>query len=369
MATQSIPSTRVVTFGEIMGRLTPPGFTRLRQGLPGSLQVSFAGAEANVAASLAFFGTDATFVTALPGNDLAEACIATLQSAGVASHVLRTEYGRLGLYFLETGANQRPSRVIYDRDHSAISLTSAEAYDWPSILDGAGWFHVTGITPAISATAAEAAIVAAATAKEAGMTVSCDLNFRGKLWQWEDGTSPKELARRVMPQLLNHVDLLIANEEDCSDVLDIRVAGTDVHTGKLQVDRYPDVAREVVRQFPQIQLVATTLRQSLSASHNNWGAMLYDANQDAVCFAPQQGGDYQPYEIRNIVDRVGGGDSFAAGLIFGLICDDFPSAKEALEFAVAASCLAHSIEGDFNFSTRAEVEALAAGAASGRVVR
>lgn len=360
---------RIVTFGEIMGRLTPPGFVRLRQGLPGSLKVTFAGAEANVAASLSGFGASATFVTALPDNDLSEACVAALRASGVASHIVRTDYGRLGLYFLETGANQRPSRVIYDRDHSAISLTAAEAYDWESVLGDAEWFHVTGITPAISNVAAEATWNAVAAAKSAGLTVSCDLNFRSKLWRWEEGLSPRQLAQRTMREVLPHVDVLIANEEDCGDVLGIRAEDSDVHSGKLDITRYPEVARRVVEQFPNIGLVATTLRQSFSASHNDWGAMLYNSANDRASFAPQHDGEYQPYEIRNIVDRVGGGDAFAAGLIFGLTCEDYASADDALEFAVAASCLAHSIEGDFNFSSRAEVDALAGGRSSGRVVR
>ncbi len=267
----------VITFGEIMGRLAPPGFMRLRQGLPGTLHVTFAGAEANVAASLSFLGADAKFVTALPDNDLADACIAALQSTGVASHIVRAEYGRLGLYFLETGANQRPSRVIYDRAHSTISMTDRSAYDWATIFQQANWFHVTGITPAISAAAAEATIDAVRTAKQAGLTVSCDLNFRGKLWRWEEGVSPRELASRVMSEVLESVDVLIANEEDCGDVLGIRAKDSDVGSGQLDVQRYPDVARAVVARFPNIQMVATTLRQSISASYNKWGAMLYES--------------------------------------------------------------------------------------------
>ena len=310
--------TRIVTFGEIMGRLTPPGFVRLRQGLPGTLDVSFAGAEANVAASLSFLGADALFVTALPDNELSDGCIAMLQSTGMGCHIIRSDYGRLGLYFLETGANQRPSRVIYDRDGSAISLTDSAAYDWSSVFDGADWFHVTGITPALSEAAAEATIDSVKQAKQLGLTVSCDLNFRGKLWRWDDSLAPRELAGRVMSDLLPQVDVLIANEEDCDDVLGIRAAGSDIASGQLDVARYPDVARQVVARFPNLNLVATTLRESISASHNNWGAMLYEASTDKPYFAPRAGERYQPYEIRNIVDRVGGGDAFAAGLIFAL---------------------------------------------------
>lgn len=361
--------THIVSFGEIMGRLTPPGVIRLRQGLPGSLDVSFAGAEANVAASLALFGAETTFVTALPNNELADACVSSLHSCGIGTHLIRGDYGRLGLYFLETGANQRPSRVIYDRDHSTISLTDPAAYDWTEIFSGADWFHVTGITPAISRLAAEATIASAKAAKAVGLTVSCDLNFRGKLWRWEEETPTRALAQRVMRELLPSVDVLIANEEDCGDVLGIRAEASDVHSGELDVTRYPNVARQVAEQFPNITMVATTLRQSISASHNNWGAMLYDTAGDKAFFAPSTDGEYQPYEIRNIVDRVGGGDSFSAGLIFGLTCDDYAAPQDALDFAVAASCLAHSIKGDFNYTSRAEVDALASGSASGRVVR
>lgn len=359
----------IITFGEIMGRLTPPGFLRLAQGLPGTLEVTFAGAEANVAASLSFLGADAKFVTALPHNDLADACIASLQATGMASHIVRTDYGRMGLYFLEKGANQRPSRVIYDRDHSAISMTSADVYDWAGIFSEGHWFHVTGITPAISGQAAEATVAAVRAAKQAGLTVSCDLNFRAKLWNWEPGTAKRDLAKRVMAEVLPSVDVLIANEEDCGDVLGIRGEHSDVHAGKLDIASYPDVARQVVAEFPNIGIIATTLRESLSASHNNWGAMLYAAQTETAIFAPRRNSTYEPYEIRNIVDRVGGGDSFAAGLIYALTNADYPSLEEALDFAVAASCLAHSIEGDFNYASRAEVDALAGGSGSGRVVR
>lgn len=360
---------RIVTFGEIMGRLTPPGFVRLRQGLPGTMDVTFAGAEANVAASLSYLGADAVFVTALPNNELADACISLLQSTGMGCHIVRADYGRLGLYFLETGANQRPSRVIYDRDGSSISLTASSAYDWRGIFDGADWFHVTGITPALSEAAAHATIDAVKQAKACGLTVSCDLNFRGKLWRWDEVATPKGLAGRVMRDVLPHVDVLIANEEDCADVLDIHATGSDAESGKLDVACYPDVARQVIEQFPNITRVATTLRESISASHNNWGAMLFDVETDEAYFAPQSGDGYQPYEIRNIVDRVGGGDSFAAGLIFALTCDDYEGPQKSLDFAVASSCLAHSVRGDFNFCSRAEVDALMKGSGTGRVVR
>jgi 2-dehydro-3-deoxygluconokinase len=361
---------RVVTFGEIMGRLSPPGFGRLRQAMPGQLDVSFAGAEANVAVSLALFGAEAAFVTALPENPIAEACLATLRAVGVDTRYVRLcDFGRVGLYFVEAGANQRPSRIVYDRAHATVSLAPPDTYDWPAILSGADWFHTTGITPALSEAAAQATIAAVRQAKQGGITVSCDLNFRSKLWRWEEGTPSRTLAGRVMHEVLPHVDVLIANEEDCVDVLGIHAGESDVTAGRLDHERYPDVAREVVGQFPNITRVATTLRQSFSASHNNWGAMLYDAASGQPHFAPRVDGRYSPYEIRNIVDRVGGGDAFAAGLIFALTCPDFASLDDALRFAVAASCLAHSIPGDFNYTSREEVEALMGGSRSGRVVR
>jgi 2-dehydro-3-deoxygluconokinase len=362
--------TKIVTFGEIMGRLATPGFLRLRQALPGTLDVTFAGAEANVAVSLAMLGADASFVTALPKHAMAEACVGTLRGLGVDTrHILRTDEGRLGLYFLETGANQRPSNVIYDREGSSVSLASAERYDWDAILDGTKWFHTTGITPAISRKAAEAAQYAVESAKSKGVTVSCDLNFRKKLWRWDGTTPPRDLAERTMRKILPNVDVLFANEEDCADVLRIRAGDTDVEAGQLHIDRYPEVARQVVSQFPNIGRVAITLRESISASHNNWGGMLYCAHEDQVHFAPTEGKAYRPYQIRNIVDRVGGGDSFAAGLIFALTTPGLDRPEESLRFAVAASCLAHSIVADFNFATRREVEALLGGSASGRVIR
>jgi 2-dehydro-3-deoxygluconokinase len=359
-----------VTFGEIMARMATPGHLRFAQTLPGQLDVTFAGAEANVAASLAMLGADVSFITALPCGPLADACVNSLRRLGIdTANVLRSEDGRLGLYFLETGANQRPSRIVYDRCHSTISLTSPDAYDWPGIFEGAIWLHITGITPAISQSAADATIRAATLAQQAGLTVSCDLNFRGKLWRWDDSVEPRELAGRTMREVLPHVDLLIANEADCADMLDIHAGASDLQSGQVDIAAYPDVARQVVEQFPNIKLVATTLRESISASHNNWGAMLYDASDDTAHFAPRAGDQYQPYEIRSIVDRVGAGDAFAVGLMFALQCDDYESPRDALDFAVASSCLAHSVVGDFNFASRDEIDALASGSMSGRVER
>jgi 2-dehydro-3-deoxygluconokinase len=360
----------IVTFGEIMGRLCPDGFLRLRQSLPGRLDATFAGAEANVAVSLAYFGAPARFVTALPDHELTDACLANLRGFGVdTTHILRRKEGRLGLYFVETGANQRPSVVVYDRDHSSVSLTPGDAYAWDAILAGAGWLHFTGITPSLSKTSAEATLVAARRAKAAGCTVSCDLNFRKKLWRWEPGTAPGALAGRIMRGLLPFIDVVIANEEDAHDVLGISAEGADVHAGKLDVAKYQGVAERIMREFPNVRQVAITLRESHSASHNSWGAMLYDVATKQAHFAPSRDGAYRAYEIRNIVDRVGGGDSFGAGLIFALNTPELAAPAQAVAFAAAASCLAHSIQGDFNFTSRAEAEALMRGSGSGRVVR
>lgn len=358
----------VLTFGEVMARLCPPGYQRLAQSLPGQLDISFAGAEANVAASLAMLGIPARFVSTLPDNALSDACLAALRGLNVdVRQVLKQNAGRLGLYFVEKGANQRPSRVIYDREGSAFSLTGHGNYNWESALDGANWFHTTGITPALSPTTAEATIAAVKRAKEAGLTVSCDLNFRNKLWRWKPGTPARELAQEVMRQILSCVDVVIANEEDAADVLAIQAPGTDVHAGKLDAQRYVWVAQQITSQFPTVSHVAITLRESVSATHNNWGAMLYTGDQ--AYFAPTNEGEYRPYRIQYIIDRVGGGDSFAAGLIYALNTPDFCEPASAIGFAAAASCLAHSIEGDFNYTTRGEVEALLNGGGSGRVVR
>jgi len=360
----------IVTFGEVMGRLAPEGVLRFRQSLPGPLNLTFGGAESNVAASLALLGAPARFVTALPNNVIADCCVGFLAGLGVdTSGILRTKHGRLGLYFLESGANQRPSNVIYDRSHSSVSLAKGADYDWSRILDGAGWLHTTGITPALSATSAEATLHAVKTAKERGVAVSADLNFRKKLWGWEPGTDSKALAEKTMRGILPYVDVLIANEEDAADVLGIHAANTDVESGHLSIDHYPEVAREIARQFPNISKIAITLRESHSASHNNWGALLFDVAADKAFFAPLRGGKYEPYQIKNIVDRVGGGDSFGAGLIFALNTPELNPPEKAIAFAVAASCLCHSVVGDVNFVTRAEVESLMKGSGSGRVVR
>jgi 2-dehydro-3-deoxygluconokinase len=360
-----------LTFGEVMARIAPPGHLRWPQSLPGGVQVTWGGGEANVAASLAMFGQSARYLTALPKQPVAEALANSLRGLGVdVSQIYWRKEGRLGLYFVEVGANQRGSTVLYDRSYSAISLAAASEYDFERALGGVHWLHVTGITPAISEAAALANQRLVELAHSRGVTVSCDLNFRKKLWNWRSGTKPKDLAREVMGRLLQHVDLVIANEEDAADVLGIHASGTDVTQGHIAAAAYEGVARQIVAQFPNVKRVAITLRESLSADHNNWGAMLLDVAANRACFAPlDAAGNYAPYEIRNIVDRVGAGDSFGAGLLHALNTPDLKSPDKAIAFAVAASCLKHSVQGDFNYVSVEEVQVLLAGNASGRVQR
>lgn len=344
----------VVTFGEVMLRLKSPGHERLLQSPV--LEATFGGGEANVAVSLAQFGVPAAFVTALPANPIGDACIGFLMSKGVdTSRILRTG-ARMGLYFLETGANQRPSKVIYDRGHSAIMDLSPGAFDWDKALDGAGWFHVTGITPALSAGAAEIALAAMQTARQKGVTVSCDYNFRKNLWKYG------KKAPEVMPELVRLADVGIANEEDCQLALAITPGAWDsrhdVEHGRLDVDRYCSLCEEVLSAFPNLKYQAITLRESHGADSNHWSACLHN-RQDFLLSAC--------YEVTDIVDRVGTGDAFAAGLIYGL--HGGMSDCDALEFAVAAGCLKHSIPGDMNFCSVDEVKQLVSGGASGRIQR
>jgi 2-dehydro-3-deoxygluconokinase len=361
----------ILGFGEIMARLAPPGHLRWRQSLPGAVEVTWGGGEANVCASLALFGRPARFLTALPQTPVAEALAGTLRGLGVdTSHILWRKEGRLGLYFVEKGANQRGSTVLYDRAGSAASLAEPEEYNFAAALNGISWLHVTGITPAISEAACLANLALVEQAKRSGVQVSCDLNFRKKLWNWRPGSAPKALARECMPRVLQCVDLVIANEEDAADVLDIHAAGTDVTTGEINAAAYADVARRIVKRFPGVSRVAITLRESHSADHNDWGAMLFDAASGQSHFAPRNTrGEYRPYEIRDIVDRVGSGDSFAAGLLYALTDPQLQQPQEAISFAAAASCLKHSIQGDFSYVTKDEVLALMSGNATGRVQR
>jgi 2-dehydro-3-deoxygluconokinase len=307
----------------------------------------------------------------LPDNPLTDCFLQELRKLGVDSDLVsRRPHGRFGGYYVETGANQRSGTVTYDRAGATIALTPPDAYDWNTIFRDASWLHLSGITPALSSLAAESSIAAVEAARQAGVRVSCDLNFRKKLWSWDPNIRGTELARRTMQKILAGADVIIANEEDAEQVLGIHAAHTNVEHGELSVAAYPDVAREIVRQFPRAQRVAITLRESISASHNNWGAMLYDATADRSYFAPlNAANEYAPYAIRNIVDRVGAGDAFAGGLIFALLTPELSSPESALRYAVAASCLKHSIPGDFNQSSRAEIEALMRGSGSGRVQR
>lgn len=338
---------KVVTFGELMLRLAPQGYLRFLQ--EPSFQATFGGGEANVAVSLANFGVDTEFVTKLPANDIAQAAIRELNGFGVnTSHIARGG-DRIGIYYLEKGASMRPSKVIYDRAHSSISEATAQDFDWEKILDNADWFHFTGITPALSDAVANITLDALKVAKRKNIKVSCDLNYRKKLWS-------KQKANEVMSSLMPYVDVLIANEGDADDVFGIKPEGNDVDNGKINREGYEQVAQKLIDRFG-FQAVAITLRESISANDNNWGAMLYSAKEAHFS---------KTYPVR-IVDRVGGGDSFGAGLIYSLL--NGYSAQDAIEFAVAASALKHTVEGDYNRVSVQEVEQLKGGNASGRVQR
>jgi 2-dehydro-3-deoxygluconokinase len=338
---------KVITFGEVMLRLATPAYLRLSQAH--TLEMTFGGGEANVAVSLALLGEEAGFVTRLPKNDVAEACIHRLRGFGVDTRAILRGGDRIGIYFLESGASQRASTVTYDRAHSAISEIDPAELKWETLLAGADWFHFTGITPALSAAAAQATLEGARAAKKLGLTVSCDLNYRKKLW-----TSEK--AGQVMSGIMEHVDICIANEEDAEKVFGIKATGAEITEGKIDHDRYVEVAKKLTERF-NFKGVAITLRESFSASRNGWSALYFTEGEDHFS---------RRYDVQ-IVDRVGGGDSFAAGLIYAL--GNKKSPQDAIEFAAAASCLKHSISGDFNLVKLSEVEALLAGDGSGRVQR
>ena len=359
----------LITFGEIMVRFSPPDHLRLSQAMPGNLEVTFAGCEASVAVSYSILGGDSSFVTVLPNNTISEACIKNLNSFSVdTTSILRSDKGRFGTYYMETGSNQRASKVTYDRYKSALSLSKPEDYDWESILKNKKWLHISGITPALSENAYDSTLFCAQKAKDLGLKTSCDLNFRSKLWQWNKNYSARELAKRKMPEILKYIDLLIGNEQDAEDVLDIKAQESNFKNGEIDIEAYPDIANKISNLFPNLSLIAITLRESISANHNRWGAMLYDCSKESSIFSPSKKNRYSPFEIKNIVDRLGAGDSFAAGLIFSLNHLKTDN-KNALEFAVAASCLAHSIKGDYNLSTSDEVFNLVNGFTSGRVSR
>jgi len=338
---------KVITFGELMLRLAPEGYYRFVQAQ--QYGATYGGGEANVAVALANFGIDARFVTKLPKHEIGQAGVNSLRRYGVDTAYITRGGDRVGIYYLEKGASQRPSKVIYDRAGSSIATATASDFDWDQIFDGIDWFHFTGITPALGDNIAAICLEACKVAKEKQITISCDLNYRNKLWS-------KLKAGEVMGELCNYVDVCIANEEDASDVFGIKATDTDVTTGKVNHEAYKDVAKQLVERFG-FKKVAITLRESLSANDNNWAGMLYD------------GTDYyfSKKYLMHIVDRVGGGDSFGAGLIYS--CLNNFDLQKTIEFAVAASCLKHSIEGDFNQVSVDEVTKLAGGDASGRVQR
>jgi 2-dehydro-3-deoxygluconokinase len=340
---------KIVTFGEAMMRLAPPGYQRFLQA--NSFDATYAGGEANVAASLAQYGYDAYFVTKLPPHEIGQACRCFLQKYGIKTDYIKMEGSRLGVYYLETGASQRASKVIYDRADSAIAKVKPGEFDWPTIFAGAEIFHITGITPALSDSAAAVSLEAVQAAKQCGLTVTCDLNFRKNLW-----SSAK--ANEVMSTLMPFVDVAIANEEDAEKVFGIKAENTEVQAGKINDAGYKDVCRKLVERFG-FKKVAITLRESYSASDNGWSAILYDSAMDEFFKSKK-------YDI-HVVDRVGGGDSFGGGLIYGMLrgMDN----QQTIEFAVAASCLKHTIPGDFNLVSIAEVEGLMKGDGSGRVQR
>ncbi|MED9823041.1 MAG: sugar kinase [Christensenellales bacterium] len=340
---------RIITFGEIMLRLKSPALERFFQSP--SLEATFGGGEANVAVSLANYGMDAAFVTALPNNAIGEACRRDVRSFGVDVSNIKMTDGRMGIYFLETGSNQRPSKVVYDRAESAIAIAPVDLFDWEKIFEGADWFHISGIAPAISASAAELSLAACKAAKKCGVKVSCDLNYRKNLWKYG-----KE-AKEVMSEIAKYIDVAIANEEDFQKSLGI-TASSDVESGSLDRNVYEGIAKKAMELYPNLERVAITLRESKSADRNDWAACIYDGKEFYVS---------RKYEITDIVDRVGGGDSFSGGLIYGLLT--FEKQSEALEFAVAASCLKHTIAGDYNRVTVAEVTSLMKGSGSGRVER
>jgi 2-dehydro-3-deoxygluconokinase len=342
---------KVITFGEIMMRLSLPGFQRFGQAR--SFDVTFGGGEANVSVSLAQYGVPTDFVTRLPANELGEACIASLRSFGVGTSKILRGGSRIGIYFLENGAVQRGSKVIYDRDGSSIATIEKGMVDWDRVFEDADWFHWTGITPAISKGLCDVCVEGILKARDKGLTISCDLNYRAKLWKWG------KKAGDVMPELVKHCDIAIANEEDAEKVFGIKAPDTDVMAGKIDAEKYRFVVEQLKKKFPNLRMVAITLRGSISATHNTWSGILYDGSSLHIG---------RSFDIAYIVDRVGGGDAFAGGLIYGL--KTYRSdLKQALEFAVAASCLKHTISGDFNMVTVDEVEKIMSGETSGRVSR
>ena len=340
---------RIVTFGELMLRLQPYNYERFVQ--CEHVEFTFGGGEANVAVSLANYGMDAAFVSKLPAHSIGQAAVNSLRRYGVDTSLITRGGDRVGIYFNEKGASQRGSVCIYDRAHSAIQLASSSDFDWDKIFEGVAWFHFTGITPALGPNVVEICKEACKAAKAKGVKISCDLNYRGKLWT-------RAQAREAMTELCQYVDVCISNEEDAKDVFGIEAEGTDIYAGELNHEGYKSVAKQLADKFG-FEMVAITLRESHSAFDNGWSAMLYNVAKDEYCFSKK-------YNL-HIIDRVGGGDSFGGGLIYSLLSGK--DTQAAVEFAVAASALKHSIEGDYNMVTVAEVEKLAGGDGSGRIQR
>jgi len=340
---------KYITFGEIMLRLKPPNWERFFQSP--LLEATFGGGEANVAVGLAQFGLNASYVSVIPDNPIGDACIGELKKQGVDTSFVVRRGNRLGIYFLEAGANQRPSKVIYDRSHSAIAETKPGDINWDKVFNGASWFHISGITPAISLSASELSIEAVKKAREKGITISCDLNFRKKLWRYG------KPAPEVMGELVKYIDIAIGNEEDCQKSLGVK-ADIDIESGELKVNKYQELTDKILGLYPNIKKIAITLRESYSASQNGWSAVLNNKKEFLIS---------KKYEIRNIIDRVGAGDTFSAGLIYGF--NHLNNDQETLEFAVAASCLMHSLPGDLPLLSVEEVKNLAGGTGSGRVQR
>lgn len=342
---------KVVTFGEIMLRLSTPRFERFIQS--SQFEINFGGGEANVAVSLANFGVPVEFVSRLPENELAEACLMTLRKFNVGTRHLLRGGERIGIYFLETGAVARPGRVIYDRSYSSLASIESGMINWDIVFRDAKWFHWTGITPAISENAAKVCLEGIEAARNKGLTISVDLNFRKNLWKY--GRAPSE----IMPELVKHCDIIIGNEEDAEKIFGIKQKGIDVRKGKLNTTSYIPVCKTLMEKFPSTKKIIVTLRTSINANQNKWSGILWDGKE--LIKAPE-------YDITHIVDRVGGGDAFAAGLIYGLLTTPEDN-QNALNFATAASCLKHTIHGDFNLVRISEIQALMTGDTSGRVSR
>jgi len=358
----------VICFGEVMLRLGVPKGYRLEQVLPGTLYASFGGSEANVAALLARFGTAVHYVTALPPGPLTNAFVRELRGLGARVTVRETPGRRFGLYFVEHGVGPRGSSVVYDRDGSGVAESGLDGYEFDGLFTDAEVLHVTGITPALSKTACETVVQAVKMAKKNGIFVSCDLNYRAKLWRWDERKKGVDLARKWMPQIVEHVDLLIGNESDFSDALAIVPKHSVPEVDIIHAPDYEKMAIKASKAFPNLKYIASSLRASTSADINGWGGMLYDVKLQQAYFAPMKNGKYQPYELM-VIDRFGAGDSFAGGLIHALFSRDMSESETALAFAVAASALKHTLYGDYNFASREEVMKLMQGDQAGRVQR